>query len=150
MSIDFKKPTPLYQQIVDDIKNKIVNGQLRVGDQVGSHQELAQRYNVSLITVKKALAELISAGILFSRVGRGTYVAPLLMPSQHDQKLFGLVLRDLKDPFFSLILHSVEANASKNGYSLLLANTSDLLEKEAAMTRNKLKAELIASLGGNG
>ncbi|MDZ7332329.1 MAG: GntR family transcriptional regulator, partial [candidate division KSB1 bacterium] len=75
MAIDFTDPRPLYLQIVDTIKEKIESGELQPGDQISSQNELAQEYGVSLITVKKALTELILEGVLFSRVGKGTFVA---------------------------------------------------------------------------
>lgn len=131
MAIDFKNPTPLYRQIVEDIKDKISSGQLMVGEQIGSHQELAKEYGVSLITVKKALADLIRDGILFSRVGKGTYVAQKSVSGDlFKQRLIGVVLNDLNNPFFSLIVQSVEVKASENGYSILLSTTSNHLEKE--------------------
>jgi len=145
MGIDFRKPTPLYCQIVEDIRMQIVDGRLKEGDQLGSHQQLALSYGVSLITIKKALADLITAGVLFSRVGKGTFIAPLpTAAAPVHQKLIGLVLRDLKDPYFSLILHGVEAHTSEKGYSLLLANSSDLLEKEESQIQH------LRSLGADG
>ncbi|MDZ7292285.1 MAG: GntR family transcriptional regulator [candidate division KSB1 bacterium] len=138
MGIDFNTPTPLYRQIADDIKARIASGQMKVGDQLGSQQELAREYSVSLITVKKALADLIHEGVLFSRVGKGTYVAArkrvAIDLSRH--KTIGLVLRDLKSPFFSLILHSVEEKASEKGYNLLLSNSGDRLDKEESQIRH--------------
>lgn len=143
MGIDLTKPTPLYQQIVADIQKKVDTGILKVGEQLGSQHKLAQHYHVSLITVKKALSELINRGVLFSRIGKGTYVAA---PATRlpKQGVIGLVLRDLKNPFFSLILHSVEAAASQSGYSILLANATDRLEKEETLIHHFLE------LGMNG
>jgi DNA-binding LacI/PurR family transcriptional regulator len=131
MKIDFKNPMPLYRQVADNIKEKIGSGKLEVGAQIGSHQELARRYGVSLITVKKALADLISEGILFSRVGKGTYVAQKKAAVNFaQQKSIGLVLSDLKSPFFSLIVHGVEQKASEMGCLLVLSNSSQRMEKE--------------------
>ncbi|MFQ5863910.1 MAG: substrate-binding domain-containing protein, partial [bacterium] len=131
MALDFTDPQPLYRQIAEDIEAKIASGQLEVGDQIDSQQELARRYGVSLITVKKALTELIKEGVLYSRVGKGTYVArksPKFDISKH--RTIGLVLMDLKSPFFSLIVHSVEKKAFEKGYNLLLSNSSQRMEKE--------------------
>ncbi len=138
MGVDFNLPVPLYRQIADDIKAKIASGRKKAGDQLGSQQELAREYGVSLITVKKALADLITEGVLFSRVGKGTYVAApkraTIDLARH--KTIGLVLRDLKSPFFSLIVHSVEEKASEKKYNLLLSNSSDSLEKEESQIRH--------------
>jgi len=129
--IDLNNPTPLYQQIADDIRARIKSGELAVGDQVGSQQELTKIYNVSPITVKKAVAELIRDGVLFSRVGKGTYVAtPRNIVDYSKTQTIGFVLRDLNSPFFSRILTSVEQTVSDNKFNLLLANSTNQPEIE--------------------
>jgi DNA-binding LacI/PurR family transcriptional regulator len=131
MGIDFKNPTALYEQIESDIKIKISDGRIKVGGQIGSQHQLAKEYNVSLITVKRAISNLINEGILFSRVGKGTYVARKSKSvdlSKH--RTIGLVLRDLRHPFFSLVVHSVEEKAYRLGYNVLLSNSSGRIDKE--------------------
>lgn len=131
MAIDFQDTKPLYLQIVEDIRLNVSADKLRVGDQLSSQAELAKQYGVSLITVKKALATLVTDGILFGRVGKGTYVArrsPLASPTTH--RTIGLVLRDLQSPFFSLIAQSAEEGAYEAGYNVLLSNSSGQMEKE--------------------
>lgn len=133
MPIDVQNSTPLYLQIVDDIKSKIASKELKVGDQLGSHAELASTYHVSLITVKKALTTLIHEGAVFSRVGKGTYVArPSFDTHRHEHPTIGLVLQDIRSPFFSRVMHSVEDAAYELGYHVLLANSSGKAEKEEA------------------
>ncbi len=137
MAINLEEPTALYHQIANDLRLKIESGKLKVGGQLGSQRELAQEYGVSLITVKKALFTLISERILFSRVGKGTYVAAKFAPtSLSRQKSIGLVLRDLRSPFFSLIVHGAEQAASEQGYSILLSTSSGRPEKEEAQIRH--------------
>lgn len=55
MGIDLTKPTPLYNQIADDIYDRISKNKIREGELIGSHQKLANDYGVSLITIRKAL-----------------------------------------------------------------------------------------------
>jgi DNA-binding LacI/PurR family transcriptional regulator len=136
VAIDPKNPTPLYQQVQQDIKDRITHGFLRVGDQIQSQQELSQYYQVSLITIKKALNELVSEGVLYSRVGKGTYVASASIPLELIRhKAIGLVLSDLNSPLFSLIVQSVEKHAAETGFSLLLSNSSGLETKEDEQIR---------------
>ncbi|MAL17530.1 MAG: hypothetical protein CL670_14930 [Balneola sp.] len=137
MAIDFQDSTPLYVQIVKDIKTKISSGKLEIGEQLKTHKELAKEYDVSLITVKSALSSLIDEGYLFSRVGKGTFVAKKEEKhsiSQHDS--VGLVLQDLKNPFFSLIAHMVEETAYSKKYNLLLSNSSSKIEKEEGQIKH--------------
>ena len=130
--IDFGIRTPLYEQIVNDIRGKVERGELKPGEQIWTQQELAAKYGVSLITVKNALAYLVNEGILYTRVGRGTFVAEKQTRKINlsPNKTLGLVLRDLKHPYFSLIVHSVEERAYELGFNVLLSSSSNEIEKE--------------------
>ncbi|EDM80618.1 transcriptional regulator, GntR family protein [Plesiocystis pacifica SIR-1] len=66
---------PFYRQIVDQIAALVRTGQLRAGDQLPSYRDLAGQVLVSLITVRRAYAELQSAGLVVRKQGRGTFVA---------------------------------------------------------------------------
>lgn len=127
-------PKPLYEQIEDDIRDQILRGELASGQQVASQNELSKIYNVSLITVKKALSDLVSEGTLITRQGKGTFVAePAVKKADLSaHRTLGVVLRDLKHPFFSLVIHSIEERARELGYGLLLSSSSNDLEKEEA------------------
>ena len=133
MPIDVRNSTPLYLQIVDDIKSKIASRKFKAVDKLGSHAELSSSYGVSLITVKKALATLVNEGIVFSRVGKGTYVAQHTVDAhQNGHPTIGLVIRDIRSPFFSRVMHSVENAAYELGYHVLISNSSGRAEKEEA------------------
>jgi LacI family transcriptional regulator len=133
MPINVHDSSPLYLQIVDEIKSKIASKEMKAGDKLGSHAELSLAYGVSLITVKKALATLINEGIVFSRVGKGTYVSPRTAESgQNGHPTIGLVIQDIRSPFFSRVMHSVEDAAYDLGYHVLLSNSSGRAEKEEA------------------
>lgn len=137
MAIDFQDSTPLYIQIIKDIKKKIDNSELVLGQQLKSHKELAQEYDVSLITIKSALSSLIDEGYLFSRVGKGTFVAKRQTSENvTTQDSIGLVLKDLKNPFFSLITQTIEETAYTEKYNVLLSNSSRQIKKEDAQIKN--------------
>jgi len=131
MPIDFTKPVPLYKQVVDHIKHQIEDGYLKPGDRIGSHHDLARDYNVSLITVRKALSELINEKIVYSRMGKGTYVAERRICADFAEHInLGLVLRDLNSPFFSRIVEEIERHASRLGANLLVSTSSNSIEME--------------------
>ncbi len=140
MTIDLNNPAPLYKQIVESMKEKIASGKIKEGDLIGSQQELAKQFGVSLITARKAMAVLINEGYLVGRVGRGMYVARRSRSVDFTKyKTVGLVLSDLRNPFFSLMIPSIENSASEHGYSLLLSNSSGRLEKEERQVRRFLE-----------
>ena len=135
--LNVKDTSPLHFQIRRDLQEKIDTGALHPGDQIASNAALAQMYSVSLITVKKAVAGLIEAGLLFSRVGKGTYVAekPRREMTIQKQKNIGIVLRDIKHPFFSMILHSIEEKAYELNYNILISNSGGKIQKEESIIK---------------
>lgn len=131
-NIIYNDPSPLYEQIEKIIKNKISSGELKPGDQIGSHHELSKEFNVSLITIKKALSNLVKDKVLFTRVGKGTYVAEKkgISVDLSKHKTIGLVLQELTHPFFTKIVHGLEERAYELGFNILISNSSGKIEKE--------------------
>lgn len=130
--INNNDPAPLYEQVERDIMRQIKEKSLKPGDFIGTHAELSKKYSVSIITIKKALLNLINSGYLYSRTGKGTFVAEMNEKkiNFNSHKTIGLVLRDLKHPYFSLIVHGIEERAYELGYNLLITSSSNSLEKE--------------------
>lgn len=140
VAIDFTKPTPLYKQIVDHIKSQIDCGEIHAGEQLDSQQSLASKYHVSLITIKRALNELINEKVLFSRIGKGTYVSTETIKSTFDEHVnIGLLLRDLNSPYFSRVIETIENRASELGFNLLVATSSNSPEKEDQIIKRFLE-----------
>lgn len=63
-----------YRQIETKIKNEIEKGTYKSGDKLPPEMELCQQFQVSRITVRKALQDLTNQGIIIRKVGDGTYV----------------------------------------------------------------------------
>jgi GntR family transcriptional regulator len=66
---------PFYRQIVDQVAGLIRSGQLAPGTQLPPFRDLAPQLRVSLITVRRAYADLEQAGLIVKRQGQGTFVA---------------------------------------------------------------------------
>lgn len=65
---------PLYRQVMDGLSADIENGTYPVGSRIPSEMELSEIYGVSRITVRRAVTELSSEGILTKKQGKGTFV----------------------------------------------------------------------------
>lgn len=61
--------------IAADLRRRILQGDLQPGAQLPGHRELAATFSVSVGSVREAISMLISAGLVETRAGRGTYVA---------------------------------------------------------------------------
>jgi GntR family transcriptional regulator len=66
---------PFYRQIVDQMADMVRAGTLEPGSRLASVRELALQLQVSLITVRRAYADLEAAGLIVRRQGQGTFVA---------------------------------------------------------------------------
>ena len=66
---------PLYQQIVNQIKERIAVGEWTAGHEIPSIRQLAADLRVSVITVKRAYLELEHDGLIVTQHGRGSFVA---------------------------------------------------------------------------
>ena len=67
---------PLYLQLKGIIDDAVRRGALRPGDALPSERDLAVRVEMSRVTVRKAVQNLVREGVLIQRRGSGTYVAP--------------------------------------------------------------------------
>lgn len=65
---------PIYEQIMESIKNKIVTGELKQGDSLPSVRQLSSELKISALTVKKAYDRLEEEGFTATVHGKGTYV----------------------------------------------------------------------------
>lgn len=69
------KKMPLYQKIMKNIQDYIKNQGLEHGDVIPTEKSLSEKYQVSRVTIRKAISRLIEKEILYSIKGSGTYVA---------------------------------------------------------------------------
>lgn len=66
---------PLYSQLKHIIIRKIESGDYPEASKIPSEQELCEQYDISRPTVRQAISELTSNGILYKEKGKGTFVA---------------------------------------------------------------------------
>ncbi len=74
-SIAPSDPTPIYRQIVDQVRRQMAGGQLRPGTELPSVRALAQQHAINPMTVSKAYSLLEAEGLLERRRGMGMVVA---------------------------------------------------------------------------
>lgn len=66
--------TPLHVQIKKMLKDEILKGKYHPNDRIVSETQLANRLNVSRMTVNKVIQELVREGLLCRHAGKGTFV----------------------------------------------------------------------------
>src|SRR5438270_11454004 len=68
------KTSRLFEQIVQQVEDSILKGQLKPGDQLPAERDLAQRFGVSRTAVREAVKALREKGLVEAYTGRGTFV----------------------------------------------------------------------------
>src|ERR1700691_141827 len=81
----------LYEQIVQQIEESVLNGSLKPGDQLPAERELAQRLGVSRTAVREAVKTLREKGLVEAYSGRGTFITD--GTSQAARQSFDLMVK---------------------------------------------------------
>jgi GntR family transcriptional regulator len=82
-----QNPDPMYKQVTDQIKDAIASGTLKPETKLPSIREMAKELKISMITIKRAYADLENEGYILTRSGLGSYVADINRDKLRDEKL---------------------------------------------------------------
>lgn len=126
----------LYDKIYNDIKSQIAAGIYDNGKLLPTEIMLQKKYGVSRITVKHAYEKLAAEGLVVRIAGKGTLLAE--NGKKRSNKLIGLVLCDFNYSFGVDLVKSIEKNAAKNGYNVVLKISNDNHQ-----TERRVLSELI-------
>lgn len=74
MAWEFKDQRPIYIQLIEQIKLKIISGEFKPGQKFPTVRELAEEASVNPNTIQKALAELERTGFLYSQRTSGRFI----------------------------------------------------------------------------
>lgn len=108
INIDSRSSTPIYQQIIDGIKENILKGILKPGDKLPSVRELSALITANPNTVSRAYMELERQNVIETLRGRGTYVSVLCQPRMEEERM-----NALKDNLKKIIIEAHYLGLSK-------------------------------------
>ncbi|MGI6561316.1 MAG: GntR family transcriptional regulator [Clostridia bacterium] len=95
----YESSKPIYLQVMDSLKQRMVTGDLRPGDQLPSVRLLAIEYDINPNTAARVYKELELEGICFTKRGEGTFVTedPDLIRSLKEQTAKSIVKKFIKE-----------------------------------------------------
>ena len=96
LHIDFRSDIAITTQIVEQIQNRVLSGQLKPGDQLPTVRQLAAELRVNFNTVARAYRILDELGLISTQQGRGTYIWDRLPPAEeveHRRRALGQITR---------------------------------------------------------
>lgn len=98
IQIDFRSGIPIYEQLVAQIRQMVIEGTLKPGDQLPTVRQLAADLRINFNTVARAYRLLDEAGLISTQHGRGTYIWEPPGPEEIEH-LRGQALEDLLRSF---------------------------------------------------
>ena len=121
---------PLYAQIKDIIKQRILDGDYDVHERLPSESEMMKAFGVSRITVRQALRDLHTEGLVFSVQGKGTFVSrPKVVQDIQRLQGFGEAMTPLGYETSARVVGVQEVKASKEvAASLNLGRSTNVIE----------------------
>jgi DNA-binding LacI/PurR family transcriptional regulator len=128
----------LYEKVIADLSYKISNRILSPGQRIPSEKELCDQYEVSGITIKRAMKELSHRGLVVRRPKLGTFaanVAGAMGPQTDSKKMHSLVFIApfMNDELESNVLHGLSLAASEENVRVQVETSLNNPAKEAEM-----------------
>lgn len=74
VEIKFNENMPIYLQIMNNIKENIINGTIGANEKLPSIRNYCSKYNVTSLTMQRAMSELEREGVVFTQKGIGSFV----------------------------------------------------------------------------
>lgn len=100
----FDNNIPIYLQIMDDIKGKIINGTLKEEEKIPSIRNYCLEYKVTSLTIQRTLSELEREGVLYTKKGIGSFVVKGIidkLKNQTSKKLIKTFTTNMKNIGFT-------------------------------------------------
>jgi GntR family transcriptional regulator of arabinose operon len=137
--INKNAPIPIYQQILNEIRTYIANGDWPANTQIPTEAELESELSVSRVTIRQALSAAVDQGLIIRMPGKGTFVSGIdhISAMMNTKKSFiGYVVPHLSSSFNVQILLGVESILKEEGFHLIFCNSEGNLSKENQLLQN--------------
>ncbi|MFL0194073.1 GntR family transcriptional regulator [Clostridium sp. WILCCON 0269] len=126
INIDNRSSTPIYQQIVNQIKEEILKGILQGGDKLPSVREMSSRIMANPNTISRAYSELERQKVIETIRGKGTYVTSEYKPVMEEERM-----ENLKENIKKIIVEAKYMGLSKEKMVEMINNTYDSIGSES-------------------
>lgn len=113
LQLDLKSRKSIYEQVMDQLKEQIMTGQMATGDKLPSVRELSKSITVNPNTVQKAYRELERQGYVYTTSGVGTFVADR-SEIHADLPALQKAQENLDDTFRQLLFLGIGYEKAKN------------------------------------
>ncbi len=98
--MNYDSSTPIYIQVIEEIKKDIVSGKRALGEKLPSTRELAVEMSINANTAARIYKELELLGIAFTKRGIGTFVT-------ESQEAYKAMKKDLSEKYIKLFIKNM-------------------------------------------
>lgn len=139
---------PKYQVAKEYILDFIENKNLSPHERLPSEAELVKKLNVSTITVRRALSELVDEGIIYRVKGKGTFLAEPKPEIETGSKLITFVLSgyEMHDHSYIQIIKGIQSYLSKYDFKLVIEFIENDVEKEVELIQKIIQTDCAGLL----
>ncbi len=106
ISLNFRDPRPIYEQLQDQLRRLILNGALETQEKLPSVRELSSELAINPNTIQRAYRGLEAQGFIYTIAGKGSFVAAL---EEVDQGR----IQELKEKFISTATELLQLGTSQ-------------------------------------
>jgi len=138
---------PHYQRV--RLKLEEYLSTLPIGSKIMTEKELAERFNVSRVTARRALKSFRDEDILQSCPGRGTFLTREIKETasfRSQTRLVGLLVPSVQSPMIATIVRGVEAEATRRRYQVVLSHDHNDPELQEEQARKMLESHVAGML----
>lgn len=132
----------LYKNVYAALLEQIRSGKIQPGERLPAEKVLAEEFDVSRITIQKAMGMLVQDGYVVRRPGRGSFASPNIGNAEREDggnengemsNVIGLVMEDFSASFGIELLKAIEEEAGRCGYSLCIKRSCGDQKREKRM-----------------
>jgi GntR family transcriptional regulator of arabinose operon len=142
-----KKETasPKYQLVKDYVLAQIENNEISQDDRIPSESEFAKMLDVSSITVRKALTDLVNEGVIYRIRGKGSFVANQNASAvKASSNLIAFIISgiEINDSSYLRIMKGVQSFLGKNDCKLMIEFVENNFEQERELVLRLIQSEI--------
>ena len=98
--MEYNAGTPIYLQVINELKKKMVKGELKPGEKMPSGRDLAVAYKVNQNTAARIYREMKMSGYCFTKRGIGTFVS-------EEENMFQDLKKEMADELLKNFMHEM-------------------------------------------
>ncbi len=144
--VDHNITVPLHVQLLNELRHRILSGKAEPGSKLPSESEFQRELNISRSTIRQALNNAETEGLIERVPGKGSFVRRTLLEKGTKNNLIGYITFDFHSEFQGQLLSGAESIIRKNGFRMLFCNSNGNVEEENSLLDQLISDKVLGIL----